>query len=207
MAGGTSPSGGSTRYIETTRGVLSYSELAPLLAERVLDLEQRIAAAEFDSCSLDERFILTLHSGIAADLLPDMAGRWRLTEVRIRDHHPPAAHKLPSLMKDYSEDLIARLSRLSAEFNEFFLETLAFAEGKLLSIHPFLDFNGRVTRLFLRELLRRLELPPVDLVPLGTSSEPDYFDALQAADRLDWGPLSEFWRFRFLNFYSSDETE
>ena len=29
----------ATRFIETTRGVLSYSELAPLLAERVLRVE------------------------------------------------------------------------------------------------------------------------------------------------------------------------
>ena len=36
MAGGTAPPHGATRFVETTRGVLSYSQLAPILAEREL---------------------------------------------------------------------------------------------------------------------------------------------------------------------------
>ena len=32
MAGETTPPGGATRFIQTTRGLLSYSQLAPLLA-------------------------------------------------------------------------------------------------------------------------------------------------------------------------------
>jgi CRISPR-associated endonuclease/helicase Cas3 len=71
------------------------------------------------------------------------------------------------------------------------LETLAFAEGRLLSIHPFTDFNGRVTRLFLRELLRRSALPPVDLVPTSPDAEAAYRVALHAGDRLDWRPLMQ----------------
>ena len=43
MAADTSLPGGATRYIQTTRGLLSYSQLAPLLAERVLRVERDIA--------------------------------------------------------------------------------------------------------------------------------------------------------------------
>lgn len=42
---------------------------------------------------------------------------------------------------------------------ERLLETLAFAEHRLLYMDSFVDFSGRVTRLFLAELLRRLGLP------------------------------------------------
>ncbi len=80
------------------------------------------------------------------------------------------------------------------------METLAFAEGRLLSIHPFLDFNGRVTRLWLRELLRRLELPPVDLVPTDPAAVATYLAALRAADDLDWTPLVAVWRDRLETF-------
>ncbi len=80
------------------------------------------------------------------------------------------------------------------------LETLAFAEGRLLSIHPFLDFNGRVTRLWLREVLRRLDLPPVDLVPTIPEDEPPYFNALRAGDTLNWKPLTAIWRQRIERF-------
>ena len=104
------------------------------------------------------------------------------------------------LMRDYGDDLRVRLENASGQLDELLLENLAFAEGRLLSIHPFTDFNGRVTRLFLRELLRRLELPPVDLVPTDTPGEAAYFAALQAGDRLDWRPLMMTWEERFAAF-------
>lgn len=77
------------------------------------------------------------------------------------------------------------------------LETLAFAEGRLLSIYPFADFNGRVTRVWLREVLRRLDLPPVRLVPAAQAGINEYLAALQAADRNDWSPLMNVWQRRF----------
>ena len=65
-------------------------------------------------------------------------------------------------MREYSLDLQTRLTDTTAP--ESMPEVLAFAEGRLLSIHPFADFNGRLARLWLWELMRRLRLPPVQLV-------------------------------------------
>jgi len=107
---------------------------------------------------------------------------------------------VPMLMRDYGEDLCARLENASGHLDDLLLEMLAFAEGRLLSIHPFTDFNGRVTRLFLRELLRRLELPPVDLVPTDAPGETAYRAALQAGDTLNWRPLMRVWQQRFEQF-------
>jgi len=109
------------------------------------------------------------------------------------------------LMRDYGEDLRIRLENASGHMDELLLETLAFAEGRLLSIHPFTDFNGRVTRLFLRELLRRFELPPVDLVPTNPTAEKEYFSALHAGDLLDWRPLMKVWEVRFEEFSDSSQ--
>lgn len=189
----TSP-GHATRSIETSRGLLTYAQLAPLLAERVLAVEQRIVAGDFSASALDGDFLRALHAAIASDLVPDWAGRWRASAVRVGAHEPPAPHEVPVLIRLYADDLAARLAHLD---ESTLLETLAFAEGRLLSIHPFLDFNGRVTRLWLRELLRRLELPPVDLVPTTAADEPAYFAALRAGDALAWAPLAEIWRQRF----------
>jgi CRISPR-associated endonuclease/helicase Cas3 len=197
MAGETTPPGGATRFIETTRGLLSYSQLAPLLAERVLRVEHSIAEGGFTSQALGPKLILQFHAEIAGDLVPEWAGRWRNAEVRVGLHHPPPPHRVPMLMVDYGEDLQVRLQNASGHMDELLLETLAFAEGRLLSIHPFTDFNGRVARLFLRELLRRLDLPPVDLVPSDSSGEKPYFAALHAGDELNWGPLKRIWEERF----------
>lgn len=200
MAGDTTPPGGATRYIETARGLLSYSQLAPLLAERVLRVERAIASGTFASAVLDSELLLRFHGEIAGDLVPEWAGRWRNAEVRVGLHHPPPPHRVPMLMEDYSEDLRVRLENVSDHVDDRLLETLAFAEGRLLSIHPFTDFNGRITRLFLRELLRRLELPPVDLVPSDAAGTAIYFEALQAGDQLQWRPLMGIWKQRFEDF-------
>lgn len=60
-----------------------------------------------------------------------------------------------------------------------------------------MDFNGRVTRLWLREVLHRARLPQVILTAAGEASRTQYFAALEAADRLDWQPLSVIWQRRF----------
>lgn len=203
MAGETTPPGGATRYIQTTRGLLSYSQLAPLLAERVLRVESAIASGAFTAHAAGADLILRFHSEIAGDLVPEWAGRWRDAEVRVGEHHPPPPHRMPMLMRDYGEDLRVRLENASGRMDDLLLELLAFAEGRLLSIHPFNDFNGRVTRLFLRELLRRLDLPPVDLVPTDTGGESNYFAALRAGDGNDWRPLIRIWEQRFEEFGDS----
>jgi len=205
MAGETTPPGGATRYIQTTRGLLSYSQLAPLLAERVLRVETAIASGTFAAQAADADLILRFNSEIAGDLVPEWAGRWRDAEVTVGEHHPPAPHRVPMLMRDYGADLRTRLENASGKMGELLLELLAFAEGRLLSIHPFNDFNGRITRLFLRELLRRLDLPPVDLVPTDAAGESIYFAALRAGDGNDWRPLMNIWEQRFEQFGDTNE--
>lgn len=99
-------------------------------------------------------------------------------------------------MRDYFADLNARMTALRDVSDPLLLELLAFAEGRLLSIHPFTDFNGRVTRLFLAELLRRLELPAVELAPTSPANRTRFLEALRAADKLDWQPLITLWQER-----------
>ena len=72
MAGETAPPGGATRFIEPTRGRLSYSQLAPILAERVLEVERAIATGHFSSqptapkptdAAGEKTYFAALHSG------------------------------------------------------------------------------------------------------------------------------------------------
>jgi hypothetical protein len=83
MAPDTTPPSGATRYIQTSRGLLSYSQLAPLLAEQVLRVEREIASGTFAAQALSPELILDLHRQIAGGLCPDWAGRWRDAEVRV----------------------------------------------------------------------------------------------------------------------------
>ena len=173
---------------------MTYRELAPNLARNVLELEERIEDGEFSSAALGERLVLEFHRLICGYLVPRLAG-WRRIDVTVGSHTPPDFFKVPMLVREYGRDLQARLSA-GGEADALLLETLAFAEGRLLWIHPFADLNGRVTRVWLREILRRLDLPPVRLVPAGELDREEYFEALQAADRNEWGLLMAAWRRR-----------
>jgi len=186
----------ATRFVETPRGVLSYAQLAPLLAERVLKVQEDIEDELFASQALDESLLLDFHRGICGDLTPAWAGRFRDADVRVGEHHPPPPYRVPQLIRDYFADLNTRMGTLHDAGDPLLLELLAFAEGRLLSIHPFPDFNGRVTRLFLAELLRRLELPAVEVAPASPVNRQRFLEALHAADKLDWQPLILLWKDR-----------
>ena len=99
-------------------------------------------------------------------------------------------------MREYALDLQARLASLPQEPDDLWLEALAFAEGRLLSIHPFADFNGRVTRVFIDLLTRVLKLPDVDPTPDPGEPTARYLAALRAADRNEWRALMDIWRRR-----------
>lgn len=187
---------GSTRYVDTKLGLLRYTELAPHLAAAVQALQLSVAEGSFRERPLDEALLLELHRGICGELIPRIAGRWRTIDVRVGEHTAPRFPEVPILMRDYTRDLQARLAGLPEGPSEELLECLAFAEGRLLYIHPFEDFNGRVTRVLLSELLQRLALPAVDLAPDTEDERAAYLAALRAADKQDWGPLISVWQAR-----------
>lgn len=200
--GATTGADRATRHVETAQGILSYSELAPRLAAGVLRVETEIYGGAFDAHPLDENLPAALHRGICADLVPDWAGHWRKVDVRVGNLQPPPPPRVPLEMRDYGRDLQTRWTDASSSMGNLTLELLAFSEGRFLSIHPFLDFNGRVVRLLMLELLRRLDLPRVTLTPENETDRLAYFSALEAADRADWQPLMRIWAARL----SAEET-
>ncbi len=61
MAGKDSSPDRNTRFVESSRGILTYTQLAPLIAERVLACEEALVAGAFDDCPLDERLLVQFH--------------------------------------------------------------------------------------------------------------------------------------------------
>jgi CRISPR-associated endonuclease/helicase Cas3 len=193
---GTQAPPGATRYLETSLGVISYAELAPHLARNVLALTDDVVAGVYASRPLDDALLLDLHGRIAGSLVPQFSRRWRKRDVVVGVHEPPSFTQVPVLMREYARDLAARFAALPDEPDETTLEFLAFCEGRLLTIHPFEDFNGRVTRVFVTEILRRLRLPAINPAPAPGPEAARYLQALRTADRGNLKPLMDFWRER-----------
>jgi CRISPR-associated endonuclease/helicase Cas3 len=169
-----------------------------------LRVQEQIESAAYHADVLDEHLVRKLHRDFCVDLVPDWAGNWRSMEVRVGTHEPPPPHLVPLQMREYALDLQARLANASSP--EQLPDVLAFAEGRLLSIHPFADFNGRLTRLWLWELMRRLQLPPVSLVSNEPTALKKYLECLRAADGKDYEPLTILWKSR-LSFAADNSNE
>ena len=198
-SGTTHPPASATRYVETRGAILKYQDLVPLLGERVADTELSIYDREFAALPLHD-LLLQLHRCICVDLIPEIAGCWRRQDVCVGDHEPPPHWEVPMLMRSYAADMEARLADLiRSPEQQKAITDLTFAEGRLLHIHPFKDFNGRVSRLFLIELLCRLDLSVIASSIASPVSEEasHYFAALRAYDRHDPHPLTAVWRRRF----------
>ena len=190
-----------TRYIESSLGIKSYSELAPHLAKAVERVMVSLLERLPEELKITPEFICKLHKEAFEELFPSWAGRYRDRNVIVGRYNPPPYFEVPVLMRRYCDDVEFRLSSLGAKpsITAMLLEALAFAEGRLLSIHPFRDFNGRVTRMLLFALLYRLDLPPVQLVPdeKDPVEKEEYLKALSEADQMNWQPLIKIWLKRF----------
>ncbi len=189
-------SASSTRSFDTSRGSLTYAELSDAIAPHLEALLDQILRGDFVGRTFDEQLVKDFHNAFLGPLLPRIAGVWRTIAVQVGNHVPPEPWEIPVLMRNYVENVNARIQ--GADTFELQVEVLAYAEGELLHVHPFEDFNGRTTRAVLIELMGRLDLPPVEVaVERDGVAFVSYVKALSEYDNGRLQALIEFWDARF----------
>lgn len=186
-----------THVIGTLQGDFAYEDLVPQLALGVQRVMKELAAMPPEDLHFSSGFICDLHRN-AFGRLVDWAGQKRRVDVQIRAHTPPDWVHVPRLLDEYAYLLERRASLLDAEdLNPHELAALfAYAEGRFTHIHPFQDFNGRVSRLISWCLVLRFRLSPsLELVPPPGDAEAKrvFFEALAAYDQGQHRPLEELW--------------
>ncbi len=151
-----------------------------------------VLRGDFADKPFGEQLVKDFHSAFLAPLLPKMAGTWRTINVQVGNHVPPPPWDIPARMRNYADNVNARIR--GADTFELQVEALAYAEGELLHVHPFEDFNGRVTRVVLIELMGRLDIPPVEVaVERDSPAFASYANALAEYDNGRLQSLVEFW--------------
>lgn len=97
----------------------------------------------------NERELLSIHNLILRGIIPEDAGRYRRVQVMIKGsaHNPPQPFIVPKEMEEYFfwyEENKSKLHPvlLAAEMHE-----------RLVTIHPFIDGNGRTSRLVMNLIL------------------------------------------------------
>ena len=126
--------------------------------------------------SLNERNLLQIHSIILKSIDRENAGIYRKVPVLISGstHTPPQPYLVQKLMEDYFifyEENKNNLHPvvLSAEMHE-----------RLVTIHPFIDGNGRTSRLVMNLILLQNGYPIANIKG-DTDSRMNYYNALENA--------------------------
>ena len=132
---------------------------------------------------ITKRTVLDIHRLILKGIDDRNAGVYRNVPVRISgsDVELPQPYRLDQLMEDYFEFYLIQRERmhpilLAAEMHE-----------RLVSIHPFIDGNGRTSRLVMNLILIQNGYPRVNIKG-ETASRLEYFRALQTMQQ-DADPL------------------
>lgn len=122
---------------------------------------------------ITERNIKSIHQLVLKDIDNENAGRYRRENVTIKDatHISPDYLKVPELM----EKLVSNYEN----WNDFHpIIQAALLHGELVKIHPFIDGNGRTSR-----LLMNLDLMNHGYNPVIIKKEDrlEYYEALDKA--------------------------
>jgi len=134
---------------------------------------------------LNELFILKLHSIILKNISEKFAGRYRENPVRIfkSDAKFPDYEKVPQLVKN----LVYWYKLNKTKLHQF--ELAIIFSMKLVSIHPFVDGNGRISRLIMNFLLKKKKYPWINLY---RTQREDYLKAVRKANEENYKPILEF---------------
>ncbi len=134
---------------------------------------------------LNEGFILKLHSIILRNISERFAGRYRVASVRIfgSDIKFPLSEKVPQLVKN----LIYWYKKNKNKYNQLELATLI--SMKLVTIHPFIDGNGRVSRLVMNFLLSKGGYPWINIY---NKQRQVYLQAVRKANDEDYSLIIPF---------------
>lgn len=133
---------------------------------------------------IGEVLIKELHATLAAGLLPAncgvVAGQYRVDDRQIDgvDLKLPTPALLPAMMVKFVQDSQARLHS-----NKSACEVAAWISYEFACIHPFPDFNGRISRLLLAMVLQAKGLPVWITVRGDAKNKKRYLLALRHANR------------------------
>ncbi len=126
---------------------------------------------------INKKFICKLHRILTKDILPEKySGKFRDVRVFIRGVEviPPK----PKDIENEFRELMRWYRKNKVRYNPIVVSTYFHAAFE--SIHPFVDFNGRVGRLILNFFLFKNRLP---MVNIKNEEKLKYYKALKEADK------------------------
>lgn len=177
----------NTQRIEGS--TLTLKETADLLAEGrtpsnkpIIDVKEAEAHQKLfleileNGADLSLETVLRWHKKIFMETKPNLAGKIRDYQVAIRGSSfiPPRPEALLLLLKDF----FVWYNKNKRKLNP--VELSALVHLKFVTIHPFGDGNGRISRLMMNHVLHKLGYPMLDIDYRDRRS---YYNALERSQR------------------------
>ena len=134
---------------------------------------------------LSEYSIKQIHSLILKNIDDENKGKYRTTNVIISgaEHKPPQSFEVQSQMQEFIKKYNENITKLHP------IELASFVHIEFVKIHPFIDGNGRTSRLLMNLELIKAGFPPV-VIELEDRLE--YYKALDIAHtENDYKPFLE----------------
>ncbi|CAL8249346.1 unnamed protein product [Merluccius merluccius] len=128
--------------------------------------------------------ILEIHRRVLGFADPVEGGRLRTGQVFVGRHIPPH----PRDLRRHMEELALWLNSEEA-LQLHPVEYAALAHYKLVYVHPFVDGNGRTSRLLMNLALMQARYPPITV---RTEQRAEYYGALDTANEGDVRPFIRF---------------
>jgi len=177
---------------EPAKRNLQLESVAHITVQRMMEIQLlnepavNIAGKEF-LCSLHREFYQLLPMEFQVMRNPDngkesrvIPGELREEQVKVGQHEPPGHDSLPAFMERFAESYAPEKHHGAIK-----LVAAAAAHHRLMWIHPFLDGNGRVARLFTEAYLQQIPVHGFGLWSISRGlarRNADYKAALTWAD-------------------------
>ncbi len=164
---GVTPAGKSLREVYE---IVNFKKLAEFLAHFEGDISGKT--------------IQKIHAVIMEQLL-ESAGDYRRIQILIEkaEHEPPPAFEVPKLMKELTGWYRQHMKNMHP------FELAVLLHTKFVTIHPFVDGNGRVARALLNFVLERNDYPKLYI---GLEDRDTYLDAVAEGNKENYQPVIDF---------------
>nr|XP_033809883.1 protein adenylyltransferase FICD [Geotrypetes seraphini] len=169
-----------TRYAVPGKSIEEQNEVIGMHA--AMKYVNTTLVSRLGSITINE--ILQIHRRVLGYVDPVEAGRFRTNQVFVGHHIPPHPRDVEKQMEEFVQWLNS-----DDAMNLHPVESAALAHYKLVYIHPFVDGNGRTSRLVMNVILMQAGYPPITI---RKEQRSEYYHVLEMANEGDVRPFIRF---------------
>lgn len=165
-------------YKETLQGILEIHEIERIIMDNLVKV-QKYLFRNYKKLPIGEETAQKFHKILAGNLFEE-AGRYRKHDVELGIFQPPHYFQVRAHMRNWEADYQER--KRHTETKSEHVDLCAWIMHRFLWIHPFFDYNGRMSRL-LGELY--LLQNHFRIIPFQAVARIDFVKAVKHATETD----------------------